>query len=101
MLDALTAPAAAIPIPGLSAALSLARAAEGFAELTASGRVSAETDVAGLSSRREILATAEAGQIGVDSDTELQALIQIEQAFSANVQVIQAASRMLDQLLEI
>ncbi len=101
MLDALTALVATTPVPGLPAALSLAREAEGLAELTATDRVSAETDVAGFSSSREILAAAEAGKIGVDSDAEMQALIQIEQAYAANVQVIQAASRMLDQLLEI
>lgn len=101
LLDALRAPAVSVPVPGLSATLPIAGAADGFAELTASGRVSAETDVTGFLSSREILAAAEAGEIGVDSDAEMQALIQIEQAYSANVQVIQAASRMLDQLLEI
>jgi flagellar hook-associated protein 1 FlgK len=88
-------------VPGLTAALSLARAAGGFAEITAIGRVSAEADVTGYSSSRSTLAAAEGDRIGVDSDTEMQALIAIEQAYAANVQVIQAASRMLDQLLEV
>ena len=72
-----------------------------MAELASMGRVSAETDVTGFSGTREILAAAEAGRIGVNSDAELQALIQIEQAYAANVQVIQAATRMLDSLMEI
>jgi flagellar hook-associated protein 1 FlgK len=101
MLDALTAPTAISVVPGLTAALSLARAVGGFAEITAIGRVSAEADVTGYSSSRSTLAAAEGDQIGVDSDTEMQALIAIEQAYAANVQVIQAASRMLDQLLEV
>jgi len=101
MLDALIASATVIPVPGLPAAPSLLNTAAGVAELTASARVSAETDVAGYSSSREFLASAEAGQIGVDSDAEMQALIQIEQAYGANVQVIQTASRMLDKLMEI
>ncbi|HSF95220.1 MAG TPA: flagellar basal body rod C-terminal domain-containing protein, partial [Thermohalobaculum sp.] len=101
MLDALTIRAAVVPVPGLSGARSLAEMVGGLTELAATSRVSAEADVAGFSGAREVLASAEAGRIGVDSDAEMQALIQIEQAYAANVQVIQAASRMLDQLLEI
>ena len=67
----------------------------------AAWEISAETGVAAFSSTRETLASTEAEAIGVNSDAELQALIQIEQAYAANVQVIQTASRMLDQLLEI
>jgi flagellar hook-associated protein 1 len=101
LLDALTANATTITVPGLSATLSLSQAAAGLIELTASDRVSAEADVSIFSSSRETLATAEAEAIGVNTDAELQALIQIEQAYAANVQVIQTATRMLDQLLEI
>jgi len=101
ILDALNTPAASTVVPGLTAALTFARAAEGLAEIAAVGRVSAEADVAGFSSSRNTLAAAEAGQIGVDSDAEMQALIDIEHAYAANAQVIQAAARMLDQLLEI
>ena len=42
-----------------------------------------------------------AGQIGVDTDRELQDLLLVEQAFAANARVIQAADEMLAQLLEI
>jgi flagellar hook-associated protein 1 FlgK len=102
LLDALTATgSAATTVPGLPAGLSFAGAAAGLVELAAFDRVSAETNVAAFSSTRETLASAEADAIGVDSDVELQALIQIEQAFAANVQVIQTATRMLDELLEI
>jgi flagellar hook-associated protein 1 FlgK len=101
LLDALTATGSVTTVPGLSGALSFSQAAAGLVELTAFDRVAAETDVAAFSSTRETLASAEAEAIGVDTDAELQALIQIEQAFAANVQVIQTATRMLDQLLEI
>jgi len=101
LLDALTATGSITTVPGLSPALSFSQAAAGLVELTAFDRVSAETGVAAFSSTRETLATAEANAIGVDTDTELLALIQIEQAYAANVQVIQTAARMLDQLLEI
>lgn len=101
LLDALTANATTTTVPGLSATLSLSQAAAGLIELTAFDRVAAEADVTIFSSSRETLATAEAEAIGVNTDAELQALIQIEQAYAANVQVIQTATRMLDQLLEI
>jgi len=101
LLDALTATASVTAVPGLPAALSFSQAAAGLIELTAFDRVGAETEVAAFSSTRETLAGAEAEAIGVDSDAELQALIQIEQAFAANVQVIQTATRMLERLMEI
>ncbi len=101
MLDALTTSVSAVTVPGLGSQLSLSGAASGLAELTAYDRVAAEGSAAALSSTRVTLATAEAQAIGVDSDAELQALIQIEQAYAANVQVIQAASRMLDELLRV
>jgi flagellar hook-associated protein 1 FlgK len=101
LLDALTATGSVTMVPGLPAGLSFAGAAAGLVELTAFNRVSTEVNVAAFSSTRETLASAEADAIGVNSDVELQALIQIEQAFAANVQVIQTASRMLDELLEI
>jgi len=101
LLDALTATGSVTTVPGLSPALSFSEAVAGLVELTAFDRVSAETDVAAFSSSRETLASAEAEAIGVDTDAELQALMQIEQAFAANVQVIQTAVRMLDEILEI
>lgn len=101
LLDALTATGSVIPVPGLSPALSFAGTVAGLVELTAIDRVSTEVGVASFSSTRETLAGAEAHAIGVNTDVELQALIQIEQAYAANVQVIQTASRMLDRLLEI
>jgi flagellar hook-associated protein 1 FlgK len=101
MLDALTAAGSVTAVPGLPPILSFAETAIGMIELTAFGRVSAEADVASFSNTREILARAEAEAIGVNTDAELQALIQIEQAYTANVQVIQTAARMLDRLMEI
>jgi len=101
LLDALTATGSFTAVPGLPASLSFSQTAAGLVELTAFDRVAAESDVAAFSSSRETLAGAEAEAIGVDSDAELQSLIQIEQAFAANVQVIQIATRMLEQLMEI
>ena len=101
MLDALMARSSVTPVPGLSPALAHAESAEGVMELAALARVAAENDAAALTSARETLASAEAGALGVDSDAELQAMIQIEQAYAANAQVVQTAARMLDELMEI
>ncbi len=101
LLDALTGQVPANGIPGLAGSLSAFQTVSGIVELTGIERTSAEASAARLSSARATLANGEADRIGVDTDQELQALIQIEQAFAANVQVVQAASRMLQELLEI
>lgn len=100
-LDALTGQVPATGIPGLAGSLSAFQTVSGIVELVGIERTSAEASAARLSSTRATLASSEADRIGVDTDQELQALIQIEQAFSANVQVVQTASRMLQELLEI
>jgi len=38
---------------------------------------------------------------GVDTDYEMQMLLQIEQSYSANAKLIQTADRMLQTLMEI
>lgn len=101
LLDALTSQVPATGIPGLAGSLSAFQTVAGIVELVGIERTSAEESAARLSSTRATLATSEADRIGVDTDQELQALIQIEQAFAANVQVVQTASRMLQELLEI
>ena len=73
----------------------------GIAEYTGQLRDRTEVSTSALISTRESLAANEAREIGVDQDAELQSLIQIEQAFAANIQVIQTASRMMDELTEI
>jgi flagellar hook-associated protein 1 FlgK len=95
--DVGTAPA----IPGLAGFLSLADSAAGLVELAGAARVAAEAEVSSLATAREALANEESARLGVDSDAELSRLIQIEQAYAANAQVIQAASRMLDELTRI
>lgn len=101
MLDALTAGRPSSSIPGLDGSLSAAQMVSGIAELIGVQRTRAETDLAAKASTRETLALTEAEEIGVNTDQELQDLILIEQAFSANLQVIQAASRMLQEISEI
>lgn len=101
-LDGLTASqASAVAAPGLEGALSFAGRTAQSADLLATARVSAEVQVSALAGTRETLATEESGVLGVDSDVELSRLVQIEQAYAANAQVIQTATRMLDELSRI
>ncbi|MEM1344180.1 MAG: flagellar hook-associated protein FlgK [Pseudomonadota bacterium] len=95
--DASTAPAT----PGVSGQYSLQGRTIAVIELLATERVGAEAQVSALSATREALATEESDTLGVDQDAELQRLIEIEQAYAANAQVIQTAARMLDELTRI
>ncbi len=88
-------------IPGLSGRLSLAGRIDAVVELLATDRVVTEAEVAALGAARDALAVEEATELGVDTDQELARLIQIEQAYAANAQVIQTAARMLDELRRI
>ena len=101
LLDALTEGRTASAIPGLSGNLETSQMVSGIVELIGISRTNAETQSARLSGTRATLADSEAGKIGVNQDEELQSLIQIEQAYAANAQVIQTASRMLQIITEI
>lgn len=49
----------------------------------------------------EVLREAELGATGVDTDAELQSLLVIEQAYAANVRLIETVGKMIDRLMEI
>lgn len=100
LLDGLTGAAPGMG-PGGSRPLSIAQHVARTAELTATRRVTAEAEVSALGTARETLAGEESGILGVDTDAEMQRLVQIEQAYAANAQVIQTAARMLDELTRI
>ncbi|MGF1501877.1 MAG: flagellar hook-associated protein FlgK [Paracoccaceae bacterium] len=87
--------------PSLFGVLSFADRTAQVAELLATDRVFGEANTAALAAERETLAQQESDILGVDSDAELQRLIVIEQAYAANAQVIQTASRMLEELQRI
>lgn len=100
LLDALTR-RDTTTVPGLSGSKSVIDQISELGQLVATDRVRAESDVSSLTAAREGLSEEEGRRLGVDSDAELQALIQIEQAYSANTQVIKTAQRLLDDLLRI
>jgi len=68
--------------------------------LVATERLSAEGRAGFASAQLNLLRQREA-ETGVDSDTEMQALLRIETTYAANARVIQAADDMLQQLLRI
>lgn len=86
---------------GLASAQNAANAAAGVTSAIGRSRISAEEQLASSSARAQLLSDAELASTGVDTDQELQKLVLIEQAFSANARVIQAADEMLRILMEI
>ncbi len=65
-----------------------------------SSRQAVEGEIAYSRARHEALRSAELAD-GVDTDQELQRLLLIEQAYSANARVVAVAEAMLDRLMEI
>lgn len=63
-------------------------------------RVLAEGDASRLAARATVLTEAEA-QRSVNTDEELQNLLQIEKAYAANARVMQVVDRLLQTLLEV
>lgn len=100
-LDRLTESQTGSGIPGLGGSRSVAENASGIVEILGIARTQAERESARDTGTRQSLAEAEATEIGVDTDVELQNLIQIEQAYAANAQVIQTVSRMLQDIVEL
>ena len=79
----------------VAAAIRLAAAV-----LAALRRVAAESESSVRNSRSETIS----GRLmadGVDSDAEMQRLLQYEQAYAANARVIQAIEEMMDQILRL
>jgi len=66
----------------------------------ASNRLAAESEASFATSRAETLKVLEL-QNGVDTDQEMQHLLLIEQAYSANAKVVQTVDSMLQILLEL
>ena len=64
-------------------------------------RATAESNAQSLDIQLETVRATREGREGVNIDEELQELIVLERAYAANAQIMQAASRMLDKLLEI
>ncbi|MBU3032029.1 flagellar hook-associated protein FlgK [Paracoccus marinaquae] len=100
LVDALGAVGASQPGSGFDGNGSL-QDRFGTVEARASTRkVNAETDHAMRNSRAETI-SARLMADGVDSDAEMQRLLQYEQAYAANARVIQAIEEMMDNILRL
>jgi len=66
----------------------------------ATRRVNAEADLSIRNSRADTMASR-LMEDGVDSDAEMQRLLQYEQAYAANARVIQAIDEMMNQILRL
>jgi flagellar hook-associated protein 1 len=67
---------------------------------TATARLDADGEAAYARTRLDTFVSMEA-ENGVDTDQEMQALLQIEQAYAANAKVIRAVEAMMQSLMEI
>lgn len=98
--DALTAPVPTVSGGFPAAPRSFAGLVADHLSAVGQRRQFAETAQAGIGARSAALRQEERAQ-GVDTDAEMQRLLQIEQMFAANARVIAAAEDMFDQLLRI
>ena len=96
-IDALGAPKS---LTGGGAARSAAGHMASLVSNIGSQRLAAEEDVSFTTARWSSLRQEELAE-GVDSDHELQMLMQIEQAYAANAKVMQTIQSMIQTLMEI
>jgi len=101
MLDSLTALRTPPAGTGLSGTLSAIGAAANVTSAIGRSRITSESQLAATAARSQSLNDAELAATAVDTDVELQQLLLIEQAFSANARVIQAADDMMRTLTEL
>lgn len=80
--------------------LSSAEFATKVASSASANRVTSERDVSYASAKQSALKQAQLAD-GVDTDDEMQKLMQLEQAFAANAKVIQTIDEMMRHILEI
>ena len=90
----------AAPTSGFDGNASFASRLATIESRVATRRVNAESDASVRNSRAETIASRLMAD-GVDSDSEMQRLLQYEQAYAANARVIQAIDEMIDQILRM
>ncbi|RWR32219.1 flagellar hook-associated protein FlgK [Sinirhodobacter populi] len=93
---------AAVPASGSfsPAARSMTELAADLLSRISTSRQSAESRQSYLTARQETVTQQVLSQ-GVDTDREMQTLLQVEQAYAANARVIQAVDEMMQAILEL
>ena len=94
--NAMTQPQATATGPFGSGARSFAVLAGDLSSLSAASRINAESDLSFAQARADTLREMQLSE-GVDTDQEMQKLLVIEQAYSANAKVVQT----MDELIQI
>ena len=88
------------PVLGMMPSLPASRASAISSAGISTARVNAQSEAAVRNSQADTITTRLTAD-GVDSDAEMQRLLQYEQAYAANARVIQAIQTMMDQILGI
>ncbi len=101
LLDGLSELRTPPPGSGLTSQSAAIDAIANVTSIIGSARINSQTQLAASSASAQALREAETQETAVDTDFELQQLLAIEQAFAANARVIQAASQMIDTLMEL
>ena len=100
LANALEAVGAPLAGSGFDGNASFAARLASVESRVATRRVNAEADAAVRNSRAETISSRLMAD-GVDSDAEMQRLLEYEQAYAANARVIQAINEMMDQILRL
>ncbi len=100
LLDAMTE-IRPINSDGVQGFFSSAELAAHLSSLTAQFRLSHETSLSSIQTQLTAVTDAIQQSTGVDLDQQMQTLLLVEQAYSANARVIEIADQMLNRLLEI
>lgn len=90
-----------VNVPGLQGGYTATDLVAQLGTLAGQQRIQNESVYSSISLQFDTVQRVEASEIAVDIETELQALLLIEQAYAANARVIEAASQMVNQLIEI
>lgn len=86
-------------LPNMNTQSAAGRAGD-FTAMVSMTRLSAQDELGFTTARWETLREAELSD-GVDTDSELQTLLRVEQAYAANARVIQTIDTMMQRLMEI
>lgn len=87
--------------PGLQGAYSARELIAQLGSIAGQSRIQNESVRSSVTFQHEAIKQAEANETGVDIEAEMQDLLIIEQAYAANARVIQAASQMINQLIDL
>ena len=100
-LEALNASNTAPSASGLSGSFSSIELIAGFSSIIGESRIRHDALSASALTRSNLLFDAEIEKSGVDTDSEMQTLLLIEQSYAANARVIQTIGEMIDRLMQI